>query len=360
MLHDHVRENQVHMPTFGRGQEIQEQVFTPQILARGKALWDRAEAEAAPEKREKVFAARAPEMCARLFHAGIAHRVTGSTLAPHPAPDFELRDRFVKAAIRGDAAHLREDAAAPEAFQRYYGRSYEVAVLENAHLRAVVVPELGGRLYSLQHVGSGAELLHVMDLTRYVNYLPYGAGYEFSLDPVSRGRGTGEPYQLVEQEGARAVVEAQLPGGLALRTEYALEGEQVSIRHRIENRGSGPATVAPATHPQWDLDAFAPDARVSLRQADGSWSGFGLNPEGRPNRDLEFGGEAKPAGEWRLASAALPLVLRERFDAEQVQHARLVLSTRGGSVCLQLYFKPTMVAPGESETLGTTWQFLAG
>jgi hypothetical protein len=359
MLHDHVRENQVHMPTFGRGQEVQEQTFTPQILARGKELWDRAEAGAAPAAREKVFAARAPEMCSRLFHAGMTHRVTGSSLAPHPEPDVALRDRFVEAAILGGAAHLREDDAAPEAFGRNYGRSYEVAVLENAHLRAVVVPELGGRLYSLRHVASGAELLHVVDLTRHVNYMPYSAGYAFSLDPDARGRGTGEAFRLVEQDGARAVVEALLPGKMALRSEYSLEGERLAVRHRVENRGPETAAVAPVTHPQWDLAAFGPEAQVGLRREDGSWSTFALNPERRANRDLEFAAEHKPAGEWRMASAALPVTLLERFDMECVQSGRLVLSTRGGGLGLELYFKPFKLAPGESVSLGTTWQFSA-
>ena len=194
-----------------------------------------------------------------------------------------------------------------------------------------------------------------MDLTQYINYMPYRARHGFSLDRVSDGRGSSEPYCLVEREATRAVVEALPAGNLALRTEYLLEGEQLAVRHHIENRGPERVTVSPVTHPQWDLDAFGPDAQVNLRRADGSWSSFALNPEGRSNRDLEFGGEAKPAGEWRLDSAALPLALRERFDPDMVQHARLVLSTRGGSVCLQLYFRPVTVAPSASLTVGTTW-----
>ena len=60
-------------------------------------------------------------------------RKTPAAMQPEPplrpAPDLALRDRFVQAAIRGNAAHLREDDAAPEAFQRNYARTYQVAVL---------------------------------------------------------------------------------------------------------------------------------------------------------------------------------------------------------------------------------------
>ena len=98
---------------------------------------------------------------------------------------------------------------------------------------------------------------------------------------------------------------------------------------------------------------------MSIRHADGSWSSFALNPERRTGRVLEFRGEAKPAGAWRLASPAPSLNLHERFDPERVQHARLVLSTRNESLLLQLYFKPLTLAPGASVTLGTTWRFPA-
>jgi hypothetical protein len=359
MLHDHVRENHVHMPSFGAGQEIQEAIFTPEILAHGKALWDRAEANTAPEDRDKVFAARAPEMCSRLFHAGVTYSIQGATLAPQPKPDFELRDRFVRAAIMGHAAHLREDDAAPEAFQRNYGRTYEVVTLENPHLRAVVVPELGGRLYALRQQESGIELLQTIDMVRYVNYFPYGAGYEFSLLPEGARPGTREAYRLVEQEGTRAVVEALLPGEIALRNEYVLDGNRLLVRHQIQNRGQNVTTVAPATHPEWGLTAFGEEATVGLCRADGSWQRFTLNPEGRQSRDLEFTGADKPAGVWQLASSVHPLMFQETFDPEQVEHTRLMLSRRRGSVYLQLYFQPVDIAPGESVTLGTTWEFSA-
>ena len=363
LLHDHVRENHVHMPSFGAGQEIQEQVFTPEILTRGKELWDRAEAVAEPTVREKVFAARAPEMCARLFHAGIAYQVQDAVLAPHPKPDFALRDRFVQAAIRANVAHLREDEAAPEAFQQNYGRTYQVAILENAHLRAVVVPELGGRLYSLRHKESGVDLLHIVDMVRYVNFFPYGAGYELrcslppSLEPARRGLGTSEVYRFVEQGGTRAVVETQLQSQLVLRHEYVLDGSQLSVRHHIENGGQEAVTVAPVTHPEWSLAAFGEDAQVKMQRADGSWASFSLNPEGRASRDLEFADGAKPDGLWQLVPSGRPFALHEAFQAEQVHHTRLVLNQRRGSVILQLAFKPQTIQPGGSTVVWTTWQF---
>jgi hypothetical protein len=67
-----------------------------------------------------------------------------------------------------------------------------------------------------------------------------------------------------------------------------------------------------------------------------------------------------PAGAWQLASAVRPFVLRETFEAGQVQRGKLVLNERRGSIQLQLYFQPREIPPGESIVLSTTWQFLIG
>ncbi len=197
-------------------------------------------------------------------------------------------------------------------------------------------------------------------MIRYVNYLPYGAGYEFSLQPDGPGQGSGEIYRLVEQGGARAVVEASTRSGLVLRTEYALDGPQLSVRHHIKNRGQKAVTVAPVTHPEWALAAWGEDTQMRLRRADGSWSSFALNPERRTRRDLEFAGDAKPAGHWQLIPSDRPFALQETFEAEQVHHTRLVLNQRRGSVLLQLAFNPQTIPPGGSTVVWTTWQFPAG
>jgi len=131
----------------------------------------------------------------------------------------------------------------------------------------------------------------------------------------------------------------------------------MSICHRITNRGRETVALAPFTHPEWALAAFGDDAKVRLRRADGAWTRLPLNPERRDNRDLEFAGDAKPVGLWELGSAVQPFVLRESFEADQVQHARLVLSRRAGHVSLQLQFKPQTLLPGDSVVLCTTWQF---
>jgi hypothetical protein len=351
LFETHVRRNNLHMPSFGEGQEIQDWIFTPEVLERGKALWDEAEAMADPERLPRIRAARAPEMCSRLFNAGLHYELRGSVLAPDRAPDGALRDRFVQAAVEGGAAHLREDDAAPEAFARNYGRTYDVVTLENAVLRASVIPGLDGRVFSLRYLPLGGELLRVGDLIRHVNFLPYGAGYALETGlPGERGP-YGVEHEVVERTGERVVLRVSLADGVVLRTVYALAGQGMEILHEITNQGSSAVRVAPVAMPVWELDAFGEAAVVGLRKADGSWSGFELNPEGRRDRDLRFEGDTMPHGAWRLRS----LVLEETFDPREVASTRLVLSRPGGHVDLRLCFAPRMLKPGDTAVCGTRW-----
>lgn len=356
MLEEHVLTHDVHMPSFGHGQEIQEAIFTPEVLARGRALWDQAEAAAGDETMaRRVFAARAPEMCTRLFHAGLRYEIAGDRFAPIPQPDFALRDRFVEAAIAGGAAHLREDDGAPEDFAVAYGRSYQAVVLESRSLRLTALPELGGRILSLIHRPADLELLRRKDPIRYVNYGPYDAGAEFAVDRLWHGSGTRAVFSVVSRTADAVVMEARLDGDLLLRTSYALDDDEVRIVYTVVNTGGASATVMPTTHPEWSMDVFGDDAKLRMLRDDGGWREMPLNSELRETRNLSFAGTDRPAGRWELVARS-GLVLRETFSAQTVEQCVLMLSRRDGHANLELKFAPLELPPGAAADFATTWQ----
>lgn len=357
LLHRHVARNNVHMRSFGSGQEVNHELFTPDILKRGKLLWDKAErAAGSAELRRKVFAARAPEMCSRLFHANLEYRITGDRIAPRPTPDHALKERFVQAALLDGAAHLREDDGAPEDFARNYGRSYHAVILQNAQLRAVVAPELGGRIYSLQYRPAGLELLRTVDLTTFVNYFPYDAGYEFAVDGAWRGLGTNAEYSVQQRSATQTTLRADLSKQLRITTMYVLQGGQVIIRHRITNRGRQPVVVTPYTHPEWNAALFDGDACLHMRTGAGAWHSQPLNPEKRSYRNLEFAGDAKPRGGWRIVTADGTLAIDESFDDAAVTACRLNVSPARGNVNFELAFRPTTIAPKATVEIATSWR----
>ncbi len=361
LLHDHVDTADAHMLNYGRDQEIQPDMFPPHLLKKGRALWDAAEkAAAGTEMERRVFAARAPEMCSRLFNSGVEYVVADGRLRPEPPADLELRDRFVDAAILGGAAHLRENDAAPEEFRRLYGREYSAVTLENDLLQAVVVPELGGRIYSIRWKPSDTELLRIIDLIRFVNYSQYRAGYEFAVDRET-GLGAQEEYEIAEREAATAVtVEGKLPGERVIRTCVRLAKRGVALVHEIENSGREPVRVVPATHPEWNYALFGPDALVQFTGPDGSQHSTTINPERRRGRDLRFRGDQMPDGRWRIRSGEREFAIEEVFDATEVEETRIAFYERSGCLDMDLHFRERTIEPGERRSFSTEWRFLPG
>ncbi|MFW6189613.1 MAG: DUF4838 domain-containing protein [Planctomycetota bacterium] len=353
MLHDHVEETEAHVTSYGRDQEIQPHIFTPEILRRGKELWDQAEGTASSEERaRKVFAARAPEMCSRLFHVDMNYHVEDGRLRPDPPPDTELRDRFVRAALQGGAAHLRENAAAPEEFARNYGRSYRAAVLENDRLRAVAVPEMGGRLFSLRWKKGDLELLHVDDLLKMVNYMPVHCSYEFSPGAEGLPAASEQEFDLLEEASDRTVMELEMEGRMRVRYEFRLDGDTLSLLHTVENQDDEPIALSPCAHPEWHYQAFGDAAELAFATESGQWRTVPVNPEDRRERNQPYRGEELPAGRWRLTSAEHPVAVEQRFDPDELDHARLRLHRLDRHLNLELHFRPVELQAGEQRTFG--------
>jgi len=201
-------------------------------------------------------------------------------------------------------------------------------------------------------------MMHVDDLVRVLNYMPCHCGYEFSIDPVWRGRGTTETYEVAGRGRTPGLLlRAALESGLTVETRYALQGERLCVAHAVTNGGDEPAEVSPFTHPEWNYDAFGPQGVLEMRCPDGTWATMLLNPEERRGRDLAFAGEKLPAGCWRMASAVHPIRIEETFEPEPVESARLNLSLYGRNVNLELHLKPRVLQPGERAAFSTTWRF---
>jgi len=350
------------MVSFGDGQTQQPQLFTPEVLARGKKLWDRAEKAAGrdPELRRKVLAARAPEMCSRLFHSGSRYAVKDGLLKAVPPVDGKLRDRFVRAALLAGAAHLREDEGAPEEFGRRFGKAYAVQTLESGKLRLTAVPELGGRIYSLVWKPLGLELLRVYDLIRYVNFGPYDAGYQFALEHEWHGRGFAWPFK-VTAHGAVALEMAAGPAdGLAVLTRYTLGDDTVEIEHTVTNKGAAPATIAAYAHPEWARAVFGDDCVLRMKKPGGSWQQMAGNPDHREGRRVVLTGAEIPAGAWSLTSPAHRLTLEETFDHTATDNCRFVISRGREHTNLEVRYSALELAPGKSWTCALRWKVTGG
>ncbi|WP_238166058.1 DUF5107 domain-containing protein [Kribbella caucasensis] len=156
-------------------------------------------------------------------------------------------------------------------------------VLENDHLRATVLPGLGGRLYSLIHKASGQELLYRNPVLQPANLALrnawFAGGVEWNLGSTGHWTGTYAPLHAARVDGPDGTPilrlwEWERTRNLVLQLDLWLpaDSELLYVGARIQNPSSD---VVPAYW--WSNIAVeqSPETRV-LVPADQAWRfGYG-------------------------------------------------------------------------------------
>jgi hypothetical protein len=112
---------------------------------------------------------------------------------------------------------------------RPVGKKYPFIALENDRLRVVICPDLGGRVTSLVHKGSGKEVLYAPDVIKPVRILPrfsFVAGGIAVSFPISHSPTQNEPVRSrIDGTPSRVYVtcgERELRFGMQWSVEYSL------------------------------------------------------------------------------------------------------------------------------------------
>ncbi|XP_058189003.1 uncharacterized protein LOC131306639 isoform X1 [Rhododendron vialii] len=198
-----------------------------------------------------------------------------------------------------------------------------------------VVPWIGGRIISMEHLPSGTQWLH----SRVeVN------GYEEFSGTEYRSAGWSEPYNVIErnleQAGEREslMLEGDIGGGLVIERQISFPEDNSNI-FRIDSRilartvgaGSGGFSrlVCLRVHPMFTL-LHPTESYVSFTSIDGSkhevW------PE---SNEMFFEGDLRPNGEWMLFDKCTGLGLVNRFNVSEVHKCLVHWGT--GTVNLELW-----------------------
>lgn len=135
-----------------------------------------------------------------------------------------------------------------ETSERPVPEKYRFIVLENDNLKAVICPDLGGKVYSLIHKPSGREVLYKPDVIRPVRILPrfyfVAGGIEVSF-PISHSPVQNEKVLYkVDNTAERIYVtcgERELRFGMQWSVEYSLGGNDNFLTERVVffNPGTG-------------------------------------------------------------------------------------------------------------------------
>jgi hypothetical protein len=156
-------------------------------------------------------------------------------------------------------------------------------VLENSHLRATILPSLGGRLYSLVHKASGQELLYRNPVLQPANLALrnawFAGGVEWNLGSTGHWTGTCSPMHAARVDGPDGTPvlrlwELERTRNLVIQLDFWLpeDSDQLYVGARIQN----PSSETVPTY-WWSNIAVeqSPETRV-LVPADQAWRfGYG-------------------------------------------------------------------------------------
>ncbi|MEV8378539.1 DUF5107 domain-containing protein [Kribbella sp. NPDC056861] len=162
-------------------------------------------------------------------------------------------------------------------------RALPSLVLENSHLRATILPSLGGRLYSLVHKPSGQELLYRNPVLQPANLALrnawFAGGVEWNLGSTGHWTGTCSPMHAARVDGPDGTPvlrlwELERTRNLVVQLDFWLpeDSDQLYVGARIQNPSS---EAVPAYW--WSNIAVeqSPETRV-LAPADQAWRfGYG-------------------------------------------------------------------------------------
>ncbi|CAI9095040.1 OLC1v1030896C2 [Oldenlandia corymbosa var. corymbosa] len=198
-----------------------------------------------------------------------------------------------------------------------------------------VVPWIGGRIISMEHVPSGTQWLHSrIEMSGYEEY----TGTEY------RSAGCTEEYSVLDRDLEQAgqveslKLEAEIGGGLVLAREISVPENnpkifqiESAIVARKVGAGSGGYSrlVCLRVHPTFSL-LHPSESYVVFTSVDGSK--HELWPE---SGEQYFEGDLLPDGEWMLVDKCLGLELVNRFNKNEVYKCLVHWGT--GTVNLELW-----------------------
>lgn len=133
--------------------------------------------------------------------------------------------------------------------QRPVLKQYRSVALENDKIKVVMCPDLGGRVTSIVHKGSGKEVLYVPDVIRPTRILPrfgfVAGGIEVSF-PISHSPTQNDPVRyVIDRTPQRVYVtcgERELRFGMQWSVEYSLGADDDCLTERTVFHNPGAAT----------------------------------------------------------------------------------------------------------------------
>ena len=340
--------------------------LTDEVLSKSDALFDQAEAAVAddPVLLHRVEVARLPVLYTRIALATSgAYTRDGDALVQSEGTDVSaLAEQFERIARAAGVTKVREGGplASLDAWLASLPRGQKklgIRTIDNPALQVSVIPEAGGRLWSIKHLPSGRELLRVAGQPG--SYEPTEGGYEEYSESGYRSPGFSEAYEVVAADERSITLEANLRNNLKLTRSLSLDlhGAVLNVESTLTNVGNATTAACLRVHPEFAV-CSTQSAHVRVRRPDGTWQTTDLASPQDPKAEKEvwLRGEDLPAGRWAAVDLQTDLAIVNHVARDDLESCLLNWNGEKSRVNLELFSKQKKLAPGETLTLRHSYE----
>jgi hypothetical protein len=233
--------------------------------------------------------------------------------------------------------------------------------LENASLRAVVVPELRGRIVSIIDKATNTEVVHHGDPGERL-YPDVSGAAVYAVADYVQAKTYDTTWQL---ESSAAPLEVHLvgacPDGLKMRRTIRLLPDKpvVQTESTVENTGSAPLDAVLSARFEAAPKDLKSAAVVFRNQTGKSIRKPVFSPGEEPTGTAWYAGTDQPDGEWTVTGGGTQLAVVNRFAKEQTARTSVSWSGKADSrVTLNVWSAKRKLAPGETLKLEADYGIL--
>lgn len=358
LMHDTVEARQIHVHIYSPPTQAH---LNPEVLEKANALFDAAETAVAdrPELLLRVRHARMPLMYVAIRTFNPRYRIVDDRFVPTDVEPYRRAlDQFASLARKLRIPRIREGQGM-EDWLRSVPRDFptlSVVRLRSKDLEATIIPELGGRLFSLLDRCLYREFMYAppRDSREY----PGEGGYVDFVGERWPGKEAVRPWRVVYRDPYKVVLEHR-SDGLVLRRTLRLNtrAPQVEITVEVSNTSSGPREVIVRLHPSFRL-GVVDDCVVEFTATSGSGKSIPLAEIEATEPNIFLRGPDMPAGKWVAANLKYGYAIEATFDPTSVGQCLLNFNRAEHRVNLELYSRKQVLKPGGTMQVTYTWRII--
>lgn len=326
------------------------------IMKQAADIFDKAESAVKddPIKLRRVKTARLPVLYCRLVLNKTERIFKDGQLLPTESNSKILLNKFFDYAKAARVTQPKRNNSLKKwiiAISKSQPKACKAVCLRNKFLKMVVVPDHGGRIWSVC-TNSGQEIFKITDTWK--------GGYEEFCGKTYKSTGWQEKYKIISKTADSVTLESELDKGLLIRRKIELnkEASGFKVTSTVRNSSKNAKKVTLRVRPVFKTSGYA-KAAVMVKRRDGRWNNILLSvpSDQRFGRKIVLSGSKKPADSWALFDKSKSFAIENNFNANSV--GSCIINSSGAQAWAIMEMQTTKsLSPNESLQLINNYQLI--